>query len=185
MYYRVQQNVRGMIPIHQLTVAPHPREPIAWYLCYRYVGDRATCEAIAEAMEIELERPELPDDDGEPDVLLDAAAFALENDVVPAIENPFAASRANDVKVLLQCADRRQRFGPTIDAAEVDELGALLGSRPATKAEGLVALDRAIADGSLDDGDVVRYLARRAYRDEWVNAPAVALYPDRQWAALD
>ena len=41
MYYRVQQNVRGMIPIHAVTVMAHPREPVAWFLAYRYIGDRA------------------------------------------------------------------------------------------------------------------------------------------------
>jgi serine/threonine protein kinase len=39
-YYRVQQNVRGMIPIHAVCAHAHPRESLAWYLCYRYVGDR-------------------------------------------------------------------------------------------------------------------------------------------------
>ncbi|MBW1884733.1 MAG: phosphotransferase family protein, partial [Deltaproteobacteria bacterium] len=37
-YYRVQQNVRGMIPIHAVCANAHPRESVAWYLCYRYVG---------------------------------------------------------------------------------------------------------------------------------------------------
>ena len=59
-YYRVQQNVRGMIPIHAVTVHAHPGEPVAWYLAYRYVGDRATCEALAAAAGIVVDPPELP-----------------------------------------------------------------------------------------------------------------------------
>ena len=32
---------------------------------------------------------------------------------------------------------------------------------------------------------VLRYLTRRALRDEWLWAPAVALYPKRQWSPID
>lgn len=185
MYYRVQQNVRGMIPIHFVTLNAHPRESVAWYLCYRYVGDRATCEAIAEAMEIEIERPDMPGDEGEPDVLADSAVYALQHDVTPAVATAFAASRVNDVSTLIGCVDRRRRYGAALAAIELDELGALLGSTPPSLSDGLALLSTAIGEHRLDDADVIRYLSRRAYRDEWLHAPAVALYPERRWAALD
>lgn len=184
-YYRVQQNVRGMIPIHYITVNAHPRESVAWFLCYRYVGDRATCESIAEAAGITVERPVMPAEEGERDILAEAAAYAIDNDVQPHLSDLFGKSRANDVKVLVQVMDRKRRYGATLDAIECDELGALLGTRPASLAEGLRALDDAIAKGSLDDAAVITYLTRRAYRDEWLYAPAVALYPERFWAKLD
>jgi aminoglycoside phosphotransferase (APT) family kinase protein len=184
-YYRVQQNVRGMIPIHAVTTMAHPREPIAWYLAYRYVGDRATCEAIAEAMGVPLERPELPDDDGEDDILASAAQYALEHDVRPAASTPFAASRVGDVSILVQCMDRRRRHGAMLDSMECDELAPLIGSRPASARDGLAALDAALHDGSVDHADALRYLARRAYRDEWLFAPAVTLYPNRSWSPID
>ena len=41
-YYRVQQNMRGMIPIAERTVVAHPQEPLAWYLAFRYIGDLST-----------------------------------------------------------------------------------------------------------------------------------------------
>jgi aminoglycoside phosphotransferase (APT) family kinase protein len=186
LYYRVQQNVRGMIPIHAVTVMAHPREPIAWYLAYRYVGDRATCEAIAEAMGIAVERPVLPDDDGKDDDILAAAArFALDNDVRPDVHTPFARSRLDDVSILVQCMDRRQRYGPMLEAMERDELASLLGARPSSARDGLAQLDAALRDHRVDDGDALRYLTRRAYRDEWLHAPAVTLYPDRHWSAID
>ena len=62
----MHQNVRGMIPIHYTALNAHPRESVAAYLCYRYVGDRATCEMLAQAMEIDIAHPELPEDAGEP-----------------------------------------------------------------------------------------------------------------------
>lgn len=193
-YYRVQQNMRGMIPIHAVTVQAHPREPIAWYLAYRYVGDRATCEAIADAMEVELERPALPTNDGAADgptgddadaIFAASAEYGLLHDVAPAVETPFAQSRLSDAIVLIQCLERRRRYQRDLDAIERAEVAALLHTRPASRQDAVVQLDDALREGRVDHADALRYLARRAYRDEWLHAPAVALYPDRQWSPLD
>jgi hypothetical protein len=81
--------------------------------------------------------------------------------------------------------DRVARLGATVDAIEVDELAALLGTRPETAEAGLASLDAALRewDGDRDD-DVLRYLARRAYRTEELYAPVVALFPARQFSPL-
>jgi aminoglycoside phosphotransferase (APT) family kinase protein len=184
-YYAVHQNVRGMIPIHNVCVNAHARESVAAYLCYRYVGDRATCEVLAAAMEVEIERPEMPESEGEPDVLADAAIYAQDHDVAPVVADPFAKTRVRDVKILVACMDRKRRYGPALEAIECDELGALLGARPSSLGEGLEALDGAIRERRLEDPPLIQYLTRHAYRDEWLYAPAVALYPDRFWAAID
>jgi len=185
-YYRVQQNVRGMIPIHFITQNAHPRESLAWYLCYRYVGDRATFESIAEAAGVEVERPELPDDDdGGRDVVAEAAVWSLEHDVRPALTDAFAASRARDTELLIRLMDRRRRHGARLDEIECDELGSLLGRRPASRAEGMAELDAAIRAAALPDEAVITYLTRRTYRDEWLHLPAVSLYPERRWSPLD
>jgi aminoglycoside phosphotransferase (APT) family kinase protein len=184
-YYRVQQNVRGMIPIHAVTVNAHPREPVAWYLAYRYVGDRATCEALAAAAGVEVEPPTLPAETAEADVLVESARWAIAHDVAPAVKDAFASSRLNDVDILLQCLDRRRRYGDDIATAELDDLGELLGHRAPSVDSGLHELDDAISAGSVEDAGVLRYLTRRALRDEWLWAPAVALYPKRQWSPID
>jgi aminoglycoside phosphotransferase (APT) family kinase protein len=185
LYYRVHQNVRGMIPIHAVTVMAHPREPVAWFLAYRYIGDRATCEAIAEAMDIAIDKPEMPADDGEADALAEAAVYALANDVAPNVTGAFAQSRANDVEVLVRCMDRRRRYQAALADIERNELAELLGRRPKSAADGLRKLDNAIRKGTLDDADTLRYLTRRAYRDEWLYTPAVTLYPARNWSPID
>ena len=184
-YYRVHQNVRGMIPIHAMTVHAHPQESVAWFLCYRYAGDRSTCESIAEAAGITVERPTMPTDAGASDILADAAAYTIEHDVAPHLTNLFAKSRANDVRVLIEVMDRKRRFGDALARIECDELEALLGTRPASAADGFLALDAAIRTNALEDAAVITYLTRRAYRDEWLYAPAVALYPERVWSKLD
>jgi aminoglycoside phosphotransferase (APT) family kinase protein len=184
-YYAVHQNVRGMIPIHWVCLNAHPRESLAWYLCYRYMGDRTTCEMLAQAMEIPIERPAMPEGEGERDVLAEGALYAQANDVTPAIADAFAARRAKDVAILIECMDRKRRFGDALDAIECEEMGALLGRRPASRSEGDAALCAAIRAHRLEDPPLVQYLARRAYRDEWLYAPAAGIYPDRSWAELD
>ncbi len=185
-YYRVQQNVRGMIPIHYVTQNAHPRESIAWYLAYRYVGDRASAESMAESMGIAVERPEMPSaDSGERDILSEAARYALDHDVAPAIGDAFARARAGDVGILVACIDRRRRYGAAIEAIERDEMGGVLGATPATVTDGFAALDAAITARTLPDETLLPYLARRAYRLEWLHAPACALYPDRRWSPLE
>jgi len=183
-YYRVQQNVRGMIPIAERTMIADPREPLAWYLAYRYIGDRATLEAMAESMGITIERPEMPVETGTVDPLAASADWANEHDVRPALTNPFAISRAAEVSILVKCMERVRRLGSEIERADLGELSTLLGRRVGNVASGNVELDVAIRSRSLDDQQLIRFLGRRAYRLEWLYSPTTLLYPDRQWAPL-
>jgi aminoglycoside phosphotransferase (APT) family kinase protein len=184
-YYRVQQNMRGMIPIAERTLVAAPREPLAWYLAYRYVGDRATVEAMAESMCITIDRPEMPKDEGTVDPLAAAAEWANEHDVRPAITSAFAKSRSDDISILLRCMERARRLGNTIERADLADLGALLGRRIRSATLGTSALDTAIQERRLDDERLIQFLGRRAYRREWLYSPVTQLYPNRRWAALD
>ncbi len=186
-YYRVQQNMRGMIPIHAITQRPMPQEPLAWYLAYKYVGDRSTCDAIAESLGIALPEPKLPasDDPSGLGLLADAACYALEHDIAPAVEDPFARSRVSDAQVLVACVDRLRQFGGAVDDLERDELAALLGRRPTSTDEGLRQLDAGIREHRYADEDLVPYLAGRAQRLEWLYAPAAKSFANPHWAALD
>ena len=127
----------------------------------------------------------MPEDAGDTDVLAESAMYAQEQDVAPALSDPFSVSRARDVKTLVSCMDRRRRYGAALAEIEQDELGQLLGKRPRSMSEGFETLDAAIREHRLDDEPLVRYLARHAYRDEWLYAPAVNLYPERKWAEID
>jgi aminoglycoside phosphotransferase (APT) family kinase protein len=184
-YYRVQQNVRGMVPIDAVTVQASHREPIAWFLAYRCVNDRSTCEAMAEAMGITVARPELPPDDDGDDVLAAAAVHILDHDVAPHVSGAFPQSRVTDATRLVRCLERKRRLGPALDVIERDELGALLGRTPASVEDGLRDLDAAVRDHGLADDAVLPYLTRRAWRSEFLYAPAVELYPNRTWSPIE
>jgi aminoglycoside phosphotransferase (APT) family kinase protein len=183
-YYRVQQNVRGMIPIHATTLRARAQEPLAWYLAYQYVGDRATCDAIAESMEIALTDPELPAED-EPGILARAVHHALGVDVLPSVQDGFARSRLADAKRMVACLDRLRRYETAISELERKALAELLGSSPESVAEGLALVDTGIKAGRFADEEVLPYLAGRCRRLEWLYAPACAMFPDRKWARLD
>ena len=84
------------------------------------------------------------------------------------------------------CVDRLRRcFERTIADLELDALGELLGRRPETVAEGVSAVDAGIEAHRFDDETVLGYLAGHCRRLEWLYAPACALYPGRDWAALE
>lgn len=183
-YYRVQQQMRGMVGIHKATIEGDPHEPLAWYLAYRYVGDRATCEAISEAMGIAIDIPEFPKEDPKRDPLSLAASWALKHDIEPAVNNPLAASRARDVDVMVRCIERVARYGAEIDAIECKEMSTLLGAPVQSVAEGFEKLDPAILAHKIPDEAMVRYLTRRAFRSEWLYEPCAELCPDRKWAKL-
>jgi aminoglycoside phosphotransferase (APT) family kinase protein len=183
-FYRVQQNMRGMIPIAERTIIAEPREPLAWYLAYRYIGDRATLEAMAEFMGFTIERPEMPKEPGTVDPLAASADWANEHDVQPALTNPFAKSRAAEVSILIKCMERVRRLGNEIEAADLGELSTLLGHRIGNVTSGNAELDAAIRSRRLDDQRLIRFLGRRAYRLEWLYSPVTLLYPNRQWAPL-
>jgi hypothetical protein len=173
-----------MIPIAERTVIADPHEPLAWYLAYRYVGDRSTMEAIAEHMGLSIDRPDMPDEAGEADPLAVSAEWVNEHDVRPALDEGFAKSRAAEVSILIRCMDRVRRLGPQVERADLAELGALLRRRFRTALAGDAALESAIRARHLDEEALVRFLARRTYRREWLYAPVAALYPNRRWSAL-
>ncbi|MFK8019854.1 MAG: phosphotransferase family protein [Pseudomonadales bacterium] len=184
-YYAVQQNVRGMIPIHYVSLHGNQQESLAWYLCYRYMGDRATAEMLAMAMNVQVEKPGMPDEITKPDVLARSAMQMQKDTVLTSLSDQFAVSRAKDVSALIECMDRRNRYGQAIASAELDDLSAVLGKRPQTIESGRLAFVEKIHTQGLNDEVIISTLLRKAYREEWLHKPAVNLYPDRQWSEID
>ena len=89
------------------------------------------------------------------------------------------------MEILVECMDRVHRYGETLRAIECDEVSLLLDRPIDDYAVAMEQLNTAILSAKLDDETLLPYLARRAYRDEWLYAPVTRLYPDRRWSALD
>ena len=184
-YYRVQQFVRSIVSLARITVINDPQMPNGMNWAYRYICERATCEGLAEAMGIELERPELPEVEMTSS-LENVVVANLRGEVLPAVDGDFPRHRLEHATLLVECLDRQKQIGPELAAIELDEIAALTGNRAATLDNGLADLDQAIRGWGADrDAEVLRYLARRAWRLEYLWKPVVDLFPGRTFSRID
>jgi aminoglycoside phosphotransferase (APT) family kinase protein len=178
-YYRAHLMVRSVLALAAVTARWDPHVPVALNLCFRVISDRICCDAIAEAMGIKLERPELPFVP-EPDVsLYDVVVANLREDVVPSLPEAFARNRAETAALLVAALEREHRIGPAVAEIELEELAELLGRYPEDLGSGLAELDRAATSWPIDrEEELLRYLGRRAWRTEQLLRPVVSLFPD-------
>ena len=184
-YYRAHLMVRSVLALAAATARWDPHTPVALNLCYRVVSDRICCDAIAAAMEIELERPDLPFVPDPPTTLYEVVAENLRREVRPAVEGAFATNRLDAAALLVLSLEREHRIGPALAEVEIEELAKLLGRRPADLPSGLALLDRELAGwGPEREVELLRYLGRRAWRTEQLLAPVVSLFADRELRPL-
>ncbi len=184
-YYRVQQFVRSIVSLARITAVNDPQMPNAMNWAYRFICERATCEALADAMGVELERPELPGVEMSPS-LEAVVAQNLRQDVQPAVNGDFPRHRLEHAALLVECLDRQKQLGPRLTGIELDEIADLTGRRADALDEGLLDLDRLIQNGgSGNEAEALRYLARRAWRLEHLWQPVVGLFPGRAFSRID
>ncbi|WP_419928755.1 phosphotransferase family protein [Candidatus Poriferisocius sp.] len=184
-YYRVQQFVRSIVSLARITAINDPQMPNAMNWAYRYICERATCEALADAMGIELERPELPES-ATASSLEGVVIQNLRDEVLPAVDGDYPRHRLEHATLLVECLDRQRQFGAELANIELDEIAALTGRRAGSLDDGLMGLDHAIQGwGREKESEVLRYLARRAWRLEYLWKPVVDLFPDRKFSRID
>ena len=184
-YWRAHLAVRSVVALGTATATWDAHDPIALNLCYRTVSDRICCECIAVHAGIALDRPPLPEAADVRPTLYAAVAGMLDADVVPCVDSAFARGRAREAGLVVRALEREQRLRPLLDAIDIDELAQLIGHRPTDVSNGLVRLRELIVDGPADDeGAILRYLARRAWREEQLLAPVVSLFPDLELRPL-
>jgi hypothetical protein len=157
-------------------------EWIAQYVFYL----RTTAEALAESMGIALEPYEPPA--APPTRFSHLHEILLENlrgEQLPAQRDPFLNARLELAIRLAQHLRHAERLGPAFAAAELDDLGELLGRRPASPAEGQRALDRGVREwGSRREAELVRYFHRHALREEALMRGALGLAEGRSLSPI-
>lgn len=186
-YYTIQPLLRSLIWLRTMGNAAAHNPAFALNLAYRAICDRAMCEAIADASGVTLLPPDPPaqppsDTGGIGAVVVDN----LLRQVLPSVHGEWGSHQLTHAALLVECMERAAALGPLVAQAELDELGALLGSRPSSVSAGLRSLEHLIATGTgPKEEPVLHYLARRAYRAEHLYAPVVtALFPDRTFTPL-
>jgi aminoglycoside phosphotransferase (APT) family kinase protein len=185
-YYAAHLYIRSTIALSAHVAHLDSHNPVALNLAYKLVNDRLTCDAIADALGISLETPDVPDDRIEqPMTMFDVVVANLIDDVVPAVGSEFARDRALMAARLTEALGRRAAWAPTIAAIECDELSKLLGEGVDDLDEGLRRLDDALAAWPADrEVDALRYLSRRAVRAAWLARPVEQLFPQRSIARI-
>lgn len=126
-------------------------------LIYGALHRRLTCEALADALGIELSPLEREDEpsDTEQTRLFEAGLAQLRQIIVPAIDDPFASARAKSLARILKYLQGIDQFGERNRAEELEEIEALLGLRPASIHEGRRVLEDRVRAGELGAAELL------------------------------
>lgn len=128
-------------------------------------------EALAEILEIELRVPEMP----EPTVTTGHVGHDHLVHWLRTFEagDAYAQHQVRTAFRLARHLARSDEIGAAVERADLDDIGALLGTRPATWQEGDAVLERfVLEDDGRHDEDLVHLFHNRTRRYQWLLGPA-------------
>jgi hypothetical protein len=159
-FHLVSFSTVSSLLISNLLFAPTDDTDYFEYFVYYHGSLRIALEGLAEFIEVPLERLSEPEAVTGPQTLhLKMLALAVEQMDATTDMQRYKRSKAAAEVAYLQNVDR---YGAAFDAAYLDEIGALLGTRPATVAEGEAALEAFVqADNGKNDAALLRLFHRR------------------------
>jgi aminoglycoside phosphotransferase (APT) family kinase protein len=167
-YYSVIGMLTTALALGPVVQHLNPRDDHAEWIAQDVWSKRATAEALAEAMQIELTPIALPTADA-PYVskLFDALEDNLREEQLPHIEDSFLQHR---MKMLLRLVAHMRNIGEIgreIEALELDDMAELLGSRPENLRAGTRALEQLVRRAGPElDQTLTQYFYRHALREE-------------------
>ena len=174
-YHAVRFGVITPLATAAMVASPPPVADYVQYLAWYLVYARCPLEIVAELEGVEIPPPELPAEDGD-DPSPYAVAHAALGTRFDGLErsDAFQAYRVDALARLASYLRRCDRFGRTLEAADLAEAGELLGRRPADWRERDQALEALVAANRGDrDAGLIRYLVRRLRREEFLLAPVM------------
>jgi hypothetical protein len=147
---------------------------------------RLWLEALAVAVGLVLEPAEEKQgrERRDHDWMYDAVLAQLRDVIVPRTSDPLAAARGKGTARIIKYLARVDVYGDYYAECELEDLGRLLGGRPASVADGRVAAAAAVAAGAVSDRDYLRALGRRVARETELARPAMGALADRHWPEL-
>jgi aminoglycoside phosphotransferase (APT) family kinase protein len=193
-YYRVLAGAKIMVMGHGSGTEPADaavvadgadRDPGA-RLIFGHLHRRLLAEAMAEVMHIELEPPppapvlEPADWSG----LYDVVLAQLRSVVAPRITDGFALQRTKGLARVIKYLQATDRLGDVYASAELEDIHAATGTRPATVREGRHALACAVRDESLAPQSALTVIHRRVCRDNELLAEASGALAKRHYDQL-
>ena len=109
----------------------------------------------------------------------------LEEEQSPAIEDAFLKNRMWFTSRLVRHLRHGDRVGPAFAQQELDDMGELLGKRPANLVEGHRAVHELVLGASPDrDEEFIRYFYRHARREEALMEGALGMAEGAQLSPL-
>ena len=143
-------------------------------LIYGTLHRRLTVEALAAAMGVALPFVELPVLADTADTrYFDAALHQMQHRIGPEIDDPWASRLLKGLARVTKYLREVDRAGDRHDQAELDDLEALLGARPATIAEGSATLLAKVRAREVTAAGLLPYAAGQVARRTQLVGPAM------------
>jgi aminoglycoside phosphotransferase (APT) family kinase protein len=191
-YHRVSKCVRSLMAIVSLAELGHQRGELLTWLAYRALYVRSACQALAEAMGMEVDAlrdstitaPVTPSSSLVPVIGLVEAD--LRDLAASSHDDEAAAVLARDLQAtaVLRIADAHEAEFRAVERAELEQL---LESPVESNEEGLRRLDEAIREDTLKCADVelLRFLTTRADRQCVLMRPIMGAMADGHFSPIE
>ena len=183
-YHTVRFSLTTPLATAPILAQAQPGIDLIQYLCWFHVYSKAPIEVIAMAQNIELEPPMLP-----PGTSNRQSPFFedLSQRLTPAATDDgfsdYAGKTAYRTAVYLE---RLNRYGPALEADDVADINALLGTHHQDRGLADSALESWLLDASADaDADLVRLLHRRCLRLEVLLEPVLGEFSGARIQSMD
>ncbi len=185
-YFRVLAQVRATIGTLAGLRTHDARGEIAWQLIYNTLHTRVLSESLAQVTGVPVPPPIAEDEAGGPSAwIFDTALDDLRDVVVPALDDPFAATRAKGVARLLKYLRAVDGAGRAHDDTERAQLSELLGVAVDDRDAGRRALCAAIDAGTIAPEWALPYCLDQAARDTSLMRSAMGVLADRHVTPVD
>jgi aminoglycoside phosphotransferase (APT) family kinase protein len=185
-YFRVLAQLRATIGTLAGLRSHDGRGEIAWQLIYNTLHTRVLAESLAAVAGVPLPVPIADDDLGGAHAwVFDVALHDLRDVIVPALDDPFASTRAKGLARLLKYLRALDGAGSAFDALERIELTDLLDTPVVDVEDGRRALCDRIAVGALTAEQVLPHCLAQAGRDTALMREAMGVLADRHVTPVD
>lgn len=148
---------------------------------------RGLCDALAEALAIEIEPPNLPvPPECEDPTLVDYLAEQLELKCVPIAHDAVERYEIDTALAVARTLQLDAGIGAQLRGDDLDDMGAVLGRRPRDRGEGLAQLGRLVDENPEDRiEELVRMFGRIERRREHLWAPLMIAQSSAPFERLD
>ncbi len=183
-YHTVRFALSTPLATVSVLAAARPGIDLIQYLCWYHVYSRAPIEVIAHAQGVELVAPDLPKGESNRH---SAMYDDLSDRLTPRSGKDefahYAENIAHRTAVYLQ---RLNRYGPALEADDMADINAQLGSQFENADDAAAALEAWILDADAGaDADLLRLLHRRCLRQEVLLEPVLAEFSGARIQLLD